>query len=67
MFNWNEILTSVAAVCIVGAIGFIFTSVISMQLKLKKIQYDLNSAFDKIRQYHPEEQRNGGSRKRDQK
>lgn len=61
MINFDNVMENVLAAVGGGAIIYLASFVIKVKIKLKKHDYDLDQAFEKIRKYHPEE-RNGGSR-----
>lgn len=62
VIDYSRIIESVLAALIGGCIIWVFSSVLSLKRNQRKLLKDIDHAFDKIRRYHPEEQRNGGKR-----
>ena len=61
--DYSKIIESVLAALIGGGIIFILSSILTLRRNQRKLLRDIDHAFDKIRRYHPEEQRNGGRRR----
>lgn len=55
MLNWSEIMSSLVVALAGGAIFWLFSTIISLKIAVRRVKYDVDAAFEKIRKHHPEE------------